>query len=159
MFIYIEPGGLWHLEGGNSSTLNILPFWQTGHVVTSMPQILSNCSCQVSFSDGDKVKIMTLDAGEFIRRFLLHVLPGGFVKIRYYGLLANRNRKNNIAICRELLGTSKIETKDKDIPETWQEHLLRVSGVDVTKCPVCKKGRMCTVEVLYPSRCNGPPTL
>src|ERR1039458_1793461 len=42
-------GGLWHLEGGNSSTLNILPFWQTGQVETSMPVILSNSSCQVSF--------------------------------------------------------------------------------------------------------------
>ncbi|HAM51424.1 MAG TPA: IS91 family transposase, partial [Nitrospiraceae bacterium] len=84
-----------------------------------------------------------------IRRFLLHVLPDGFVKIRYYGLLANRNRKDNLALCRELLDASKIETKQNDIPETWQEHLLRISGVDVTTCPVCKKGRLITVEILY----------
>jgi hypothetical protein len=111
------------------------------------------------YADSDKIKTMSLDAGEFIRRFLLHVLPDGFVKIRYYGLLANRNRKNNIALCRELLGASKIETKNKDIPETWQECLLRISGVDVTTCPVCKKGRMFTVEILYPSKCNGPPMI
>jgi len=111
------------------------------------------------YADSDKIKTMSLDAGEFIRRFLLHVLPDGFVKIRYYGLLANRNRKNNIALCRELLGASKIETKNKDIPETWQECLLRISGVNVTTCPVCKKGRMLTVEILYPSKCNGPPMI
>jgi len=136
----------------------------THRIAISNNRILKVENGEVSFlwrdyADGDKVKTMTVDALEFIRRFLLHVLPDGFVKIRYYGLLANRNRKNNIILCRELLGTSKIEAKDNDIPETWQEHLLRVSGVDVTKCPVCKKGRMCTVEVLYPSRCNGPPTL
>ena len=101
---------------------------------------------------------MTVEADEFIRRFLLHVLPDGFVKIRYYGLLANRNRKGNIALCRELLGESKIETKDNDIPETWQEHLLRVSGVDVTTCPVCKKGRLITVEILYPVKVSRPST-
>ena len=109
------------------------------------------------YSDGDKEKIMTLDADEFIRRFLLHVLPDRFVKIRHYGLLANRNRKDNIALCRELLGSCKTETKGKDTPLTWQEHLLKISGVDITKCPVCKKGTMVMVEVLHPLRCNGPP--
>ncbi len=109
------------------------------------------------YSDDDKEKIMMLDANEFIRRFLLHVLPEKFVKIRHFGLLANRKRKNNIALCRELLGSCKTETKDKDMPLTWQEHLLKISGVDVTKCPVCKKGNMVRVELLHPSRCNGPP--
>jgi hypothetical protein len=107
------------------------------------------------YSDGDKEKIMTLNASEFIRRFLLHVLPDRFVKIRHYGLLANRRRKNNIALCRELLGSYKTETKD--MPLTWQERLLKISGVDVTKCPVCKKGNMFKVEIFYPLRCNGPP--
>ena len=83
------------------------------------------------------------------------MLPEKFVKIRHFGLLANRMRKNNIALCRELLGNCKTETKDT--PLTWQEHLLKISGVDVTKCPVCKKGNMVRVEVLHPLRCNGPP--
>ena len=134
----------------------------THRIAISNNRILKVEDGKVSFlwrdyADNDKVKTMTVEADEFIRRFLLHVLPDGFVKIRYYGLLANRNRKGNIALCRELLGESKIETKDNDIPETWQEHLLRVSGVDVTTCPVCKKGRLITVEILYPSRCHGPP--
>ena len=134
----------------------------THRIAISNHRILKLEDGKVSFlwrdySDGDKEKIMTLDADEFIRRFLLHVLPDRFVKIRHYGLLANRNRKDNIALCRELLGTCKTETKDKDLPLTWQEHLLKVSGVDVTKCPVCKKGTMVRVEVLHPLRCNGPP--
>ena len=134
----------------------------THRIAISNNRILNVEDGKVSFlwrdyADNEKLKIMVLDAGEFIRRFLLHVLPDGFVKIRHYGVLANRTRKYHIALCRELLGASQVETKSKDIPETWQEHLLRVSGVDVMKCPVCKKGRMVTVEILYPLRCNGPP--
>jgi len=56
---------------------------------------------------------MTLHADEFIRRFLLHVLPARYVRIRHFGLLANRNRKDNIASCREFLGTGKTVTKEK----------------------------------------------
>jgi putative transposase/transposase-like zinc-binding protein len=134
----------------------------THRIAISNNRILKVEDGKVSFlwrdyADNDTVKTMTVEADEFIRRFLLHVLPDGFVKIRYYGLLANRTRKGNIALCRELLGESKIETRDNDVPETWQEHFLRVSGVDVTTCPVCKKGRLITVEILYPSWCHGPP--
>jgi hypothetical protein len=134
----------------------------THRIAISNHRILKLQDGKVSFlwrdySDGDKEKIMTLDADEFIRRFLLHVLPDRFVKIRHYGLLANRRRKDYIALCRELLGICKTETKDKDTPVTWQELLLKVSGVDVTKCPVCKKGNMVRIEVLHPLRCNGPP--
>ncbi len=99
---------------------------------------------------------MTLKADEFIRRFLLHVLPDRFVKIRHYGLLSNRNRRNNIALCRELLGKGKIETR-KDEPITWQERFLEITGVDLTKCPICTKGRMVRLQILQPVRCNGPP--
>ncbi|MDH4101634.1 MAG: IS91 family transposase [Nitrospirota bacterium] len=109
------------------------------------------------YADGDKNKVMTLQASEFIRRFLLHVLPGRFVKIRHFGLMANRNRRNNIALCRALLGDCKVEVKKEETPETWQEILLRVSGVDVTLCPHCQKGTMARIELLQPVRCNGPP--
>ena len=51
---------------------------------------------------------MTVNADEFIRRFLVHVLPSGFLRIRYYGLLGNRYRKDKLARCRELLGMSKL---------------------------------------------------
>ncbi len=108
------------------------------------------------YADGDKKKIMDVAAGEFIRRFLLHILPNRFVKIRHSGILANRPRKRYIALCRHFLGSSMVETKARKPHETWQEWFHRVSGIDVTLCPVCKKGRMVTVEILYPS-CNGPP--
>lgn len=134
----------------------------THRIAISNERILKLEAGQVSFrwrdySDGDKEKIMTLAAKEFIRRFLLHILPAGFVKIRHYGLLSNRNRKNNIALCRKLLNCCPTETQDKKIPETWQEYLLKISGVDVSQCPVCKKGRLFRVEALLPLKCNGPP--
>jgi hypothetical protein len=109
------------------------------------------------YADGDKQKTMTLKADEFIRRFLLHVLPPRYVRIRHFGLLANRSRKDNIALCRELIGSLKTVTKEKDKPETWQDQLLRICGIDVTTCPVCKKGTILMVELLLPFRCNGPP--
>jgi hypothetical protein len=99
---------------------------------------------------------MTLQAGEFIRRFLLHVLTSRYVRIRHFGLLANRRRKNNIASCREYLGTGKTVTKEKARQETWQEQLLRICGIDVTICPVCQKGRMSRIALLLPHRCNSP---
>jgi hypothetical protein len=102
------------------------------------------------YADGDKRKTMTLEAPEFIRRFLLHVLPDRFVKIRYFGLLANRVRKTSLHACREALGVGIPH----ETPETWQEHLLRLTGVDVTRCPLCR-GRMRRREVFEPSR--GPP--
>jgi hypothetical protein len=109
------------------------------------------------YADGDKQKVMTLQSDEFIRRFLLHVLPNRYVRIRHFGLLANRKRKDNISACREFLGNSQIVMKDKNLPETWQEQLLRICGIDVTTCPVCKKGKMRRIEVLPPRRCNDPP--
>jgi hypothetical protein len=109
------------------------------------------------YADADKQKTMTLKADEFIRRFLLHVLPPRYVRIRHFGLLANRSRKDNIALCRELLGSCKTVPKEKEKPEAWQDQLLRICGIDVNTCPVCKKGSMVMVELLLPSRCNGPP--
>ena len=100
------------------------------------------------YSDGNKQKIMTLDAGEFIRRFLLHVLPDGFVKMRHFGFLSNRNRTTSLKTCRELLGAAPPEPGRL---ETWQESLLRITGIDVALCPLCH-GRMSRKE-LY----RGPP--
>jgi hypothetical protein len=134
----------------------------THRIAISNNRILSVQDGKVSFlwrdyADGDKKKVMPLQVTEFIRRFLLHVLPNRFVRIRHYGLLANRKRKNNISLCREFLGTCNAVTKEKDEPESWQEQLLRICGIDVTMCPVCKKGKMLRVAVMSPSRCNDPP--
>ncbi len=99
---------------------------------------------------------MILKTEEFIRRFLLHVLPARFVRIRHFGLLANRNRKDNISLCRKILGGDKTVAKEKVRPETWQEQLLRICGIDVLACPVCQKGKMSRIALLLPYRSHSP---
>ena len=99
---------------------------------------------------------MTLQADEFIRRFLLHVLPPRFVRIRHFGLLANKNRKDLIALCRKSLGGQTNIPHEILRPETWQEQLLRICGIDVTACPICHKGQMSRVALLPPYRGNSP---
>lgn len=108
------------------------------------------------YSDGNKEKVMTLTADEFIRRFLLHVLPERFVKIRHCGLLANKTRKATIALCRQLLGSPDTI---KVAHTSLRERLIAVTGVDITKCPVCQNGRMHTSHIMQPFRCNGPPRM
>jgi hypothetical protein len=132
----------------------------THRIAISNNRILTLQDGTVSFrwrdyAAGDKQKIMPLKAEEFIRRFLLHVLPDRYVRVRHFGLLGNRRCKDNISLCRDLLNRCKTVTKEKDKSETWQEQLLRICGIDVTTCPICRKGKMLRVEVLPPS--NGPP--
>ena len=141
----------------------------THRVAISNHRILKLEDGKVSFlwrdySDGNRNKIMTLDADEFIRRFLLHVLPARFVKIRYYGLLGSRNRKATLIKCRELLGVCSEPITDTGFPEpegqgipSWQELLFRVSGIDLSKCPSCREGRMRPKEILWPIRCARAP--
>jgi len=91
-------------------------------------------------ADGDKCKHMTIDAQEFIRRFLLHVLPDSFQRIRHFGFLANRSKSKDLARCREIFGLS---ADPPEVPEeTAQEKILRLTGVDVSECPRCRQGRM-----------------
>jgi hypothetical protein len=136
----------------------------THRIAISNNRILANRDGHVSFlwrdyADDNRKKTMTLKADEFIRRFLLHVLPERYVRIRHFGLLANRNRKDNISACRESLGTGQTVAKENIKRETWQEQLLRICGIDVTICPICQKGRMFRVALLHPLRCNSPPVL
>ena len=97
-------------------------------------------------SDGDKSKIMTLAAEEFIRRFLLHSLPPAFVRIRHFGFLANRAKKVDLARCRELLGLSAqpppVELKSDEV--LMQE----LTGADPSVCPSCQQGQMRIVAEL-----------
>ena len=133
----------------------------THRIAISNNRILAIRDGHVSFlwrdyADGNRQKTMTLKADEFIRRFLLHVLPERYVRIRHFGLLANRNRKDNIVLCRKILSVCKAATKEKISKETWQEQLFRICGIDVTTCPVCQKGKMCRMAPLPPYRCNSP---
>src|SRR5882724_7371251 len=92
------------------------------------------------YADGDRVKVMALDADEFIRRFLLHVVPGGFVRIRHFGLLANRTRRAKLARCRELLALSPAPAAPPR--ESVPALMLRLTGLDRTRCAVCQQGQL-----------------
>jgi Putative transposase/Transposase zinc-binding domain len=84
--------------------------------------------------DNNRIKVMSLDAVEFIRRFLLHVLPNGFVKIRHFGLLANRNRRQALALCRQHLKATVPQVTDLVTPQQ-QSAINRC-------CPKCKRGTL-----------------
>ena len=108
-------------------------------------------------ADGDRRKQMTLPAEAFLRRFLLHVLPQGFVRIRHYGFLANAVRKERLALCRELLGV-RDEVAAPAPPETWEALLLRLTGRDVTLCPQCKAGHLHVTREIAPAPHGSPAT-
>ena len=91
------------------------------------------------YADHDRRKVMTLAADEFLRRFLLHVVPRGFMRIRHFGLLANRTRRGTVTRCRDLLGQPLIEDA---LPESVTVLLQRLTGVDLSRCAVCGQGRM-----------------
>jgi len=97
--------------------------------------------------NGNARRVMTVDAEEFIRRFLLHVLPRGFMKIRYFGFLAHTRKKSAIARIRRIIDPL-MEPPATAKKETVQETMLRVAGVDIAACPVCGKGKMVVVERL-----------
>ena len=91
-------------------------------------------------------KTMTLPATEFIRRFLLHVLPARFHRIRYYGLLGNRHRKATLARCRQLLGTAAPETPASTVPADYRDRYEALTGISLRVCPVCYHGQMLVIE-------------
>jgi len=99
------------------------------------------------YAQGNKPAMMTLQATEFIRRFLLHVLPKGLVRIRHVGFLANRCRRQNISLCRKLLDvTQPIQPQGSSVR---CDDALAVQQ-ESQRCPVCKTGRLRRVEVLPP---------
>ena len=87
----------------------------------------------------NKMESVTITAVEFIRRFLLHSLPKGFVRIRHYGFLANRNRTANLNTIRHLMGLSPPTAKETD---SLEEMMRKLTGTDITICPCCSKGKM-----------------
>ena len=126
----------------------------THRVALSNDRILSAHNGEVTFSfsqrlirlrqnrdrkDRNRKKTMTLQAHEFIRRFLLHVIPKGFVRVRHFGFLANRS-KSHLAKCRQLLDLNPVLPK---LPtRSVQELMLQLTGIDITRCPLCQKGTL-----------------
>jgi hypothetical protein len=101
----------------------------------------------------DTSKTMTLAATEFIRRFLLHVLPTGFHRIRYYGFLGARHRREKLARCRQLLGsTASVPTATQATSQTdYRDRVETLMGISLRVCPACHHGEMIIIERLAPA--------
>ena len=100
------------------------------------------------YRDDNAQKTMTLAGGEFIRRFLLHVLPPGLQRIRYYGLLGNRHRQEKLAQCRQLLHMEPEASSETNVeaPSDYRDRYEALTGLSLHQCPVCRRGRMINVE-------------
>lgn len=125
----------------------------THRVALSNHRLLSIDGGRVRFSyrdrkDHNATRVMTLEAGEFMRRFLLHVLPDGFMRIRHFGFLANRSKKQNLARCRQLLD---VETPaPAPAAKSNRERWIEITGVDPARCPVCHVGTLVVMGPLPP---------
>jgi hypothetical protein len=99
-------------------------------------------------------KVMTLGGAEFIRRFLLHVLPGGFHRIRYYGWLSARQRRTTLPRCQALVGS--LHTSPAAAPRTstvdYRDRTEALTGISLRRCPACHRGQMVIVTPLPPTR-------
>jgi hypothetical protein len=130
--------------GGPEHVLRYLGAY-THRVAISNSRLVALSDGNVTFrwrdsAHGNKKRLMTLGVDEFLRRFLLHLLPPGFVRIRNFGFLANRNRATLLPLCLRLLGRSQQDTATPASPSTDQPHSL-------WNCPVCG-GTMHVVERL-----------
>jgi hypothetical protein len=96
-------------------------------------------SFKIKDRKNNRTELVTITAVEFIRRFLSHSLPMGFVRIRHYGFLANRNRVLNLNTIRQLMGLSV--PPEREIT-SLEEMMLKLTGIDITTCPYCNKGKM-----------------
>jgi Putative transposase len=125
----------------------------THRVAISNNRLLDIAEDKVTFRYKDyrqeaQQKTMTVEAEEFVRRFLLHVLPEGFQRIRYYGFLANRYREEKLARCRELLDMPAPEQPALEGAKDYRERYQELIGPSLGECPVCHQGRMLVIEIL-----------
>ena len=139
--------------GGPDKVLEYLSRY-THRVAISNSRLLDIADGKVTFTyrdrrDGNRSKELTIAASEFLRRFLLHVAPSGLCRIRHYGFLSNRAKKKQMPRCRELLGQAPPPPRDpvRDVVAL----LLRFTGVDVTRCPLCQQGRFVSMERILPT--------
>jgi hypothetical protein len=130
----------------------------THRVAISNNRILNIENGKVTFSykdyrDGSQQKTMTLSADEFIRRFLLHVLPDGFHRIRYYGFLGNRYREEKLEKCRQLLGMVPREPDSPQVAELdYRDRYEALTDSSLRECPACHRGRMILIGEIPPCR-------
>jgi len=141
--------------GGPRQVLNYLGRY-THRVAISNNRLLKLEGRRLTFSWKDykhqaAQRTMTLDADEFIRRFLLHILPNGLQHIRHYGFLANRYRQTKLALCRQLLRAPAPPSPQSEAKEDYRDLYLRLTGKSLRDCPLCGKGHMIGIETLPPT--------
>src|SRR5208283_562336 len=137
--------------GGPAQVLAYLGRY-THRVAIANSRLVGLADGQVSFTWKDyrhegKTKVMTLEADEFIRRFLQHTVPDGFHRIRHIGFLANCHRTARLALCRDLLAAPP--PLDELPARRWQDRLHDLTGQDIEVCPSCG-GRMLSSGTLPP---------
>ena len=146
--------------GGPEKVLDYLGRY-THRIAISNHRLLGMKDGKVTFTwknykAGGHRQTLTLDAKEFIRRFLLHVLPNGFVRIRYYGLLANSHRAEKLRLCRQLLNASEkmpeMGREEVDENHDWLDLFMSLTGKDPLECPECKRGRLVRFRTLAPDQ-------
>jgi len=125
--------------GGPEQTLSYLGRY-THRVAISNHRLLDMQGDQIRFTfrnrqQGDRSDIAQLDAHTFIQRFLRHVLPSGFVRIRHYGLLANRCKAYTLPLCRQALG--QVDPPPQPEPKSVAQWMQQWTGIDITRCPAC----------------------
>jgi hypothetical protein len=129
----------------------------THRVAIANSRINSLKDARVTFSvknrKQNRTEPITITATEFIRRFLLHSLPNGFVRIRHYGFLANRNRTANLNTINCLMGLSASFKKQSP---SLEDMMLKLTGIDITICPCCNKGKMQLLAELPKLRARPP---
>ena len=145
--------------GGPAQVLEYLGRY-THRVAISNHRLLSLDEGQIRFRWKDyrhhgRPKTMTLDAAEFLRRFLLHVLPAGFHRIRHYGFLGNRHRARHLARCRALLAMPPV-LSSPTAPRDYRDVYEALTGVSLRVCPVCQRGQMGWIARLAPGT-RAPP--
>ena len=146
--------------GGPEQVLNYLGRY-THRVAISNNRLLDIEDGKITFRwkdyrHNDRPRVMTLEADEFIRRFLLHVLPDGFQRIRHYGFLAHRYRKAKPALCRQLLGVALTAVVKRQDQPDYRDLYEKLTGRSLRDCPVCHAGHMVVIASL-PASGRPPP--
>jgi Putative transposase/Transposase zinc-binding domain len=138
--------------GGPAQVLDYLGRY-THRVAISNHRLLGLKDGKVTFRlkdyrQGNYQATMTLEAEEFIRRFLLHVLPSGFMRLRHFGFLGNRYRTQKLSLCRDLLNLGDSTHPQPEKSQDWKARYEALTGESLLICPACQHGRMVQVETI-----------
>ena len=106
------------------------------------------------YKENNKKKILSIGVMEFIDHFMLHIVPSRFVRIRYYGIMANRKKKEHLKKCRDYYKVKTIPVKHE---EQWDKILLDVAGIDIHRCSKCEEGEMFLACIISERRYRPPP--